>query len=184
MRPTKGYLTPTKRAPAQRCSCCRGHTVRLRQRPGRTISYRTFPALPLPASLPIHACSRCGAEYPERQDGRELDRVLEKLFQAELRRLAEREIRALTAHVSQRNLERLMGLSQGYLCRLAAKAGNPAPPLVLLLALLAKDPEMRLRELANYWREPREPQELDGKAAPAPGRRARRGHPPRKPATS
>ena len=57
-------------------------------------------------------------------------------------------------HISQRQLERLLGLSQGYLSRLRSGAGNPSPELVSHLALLAKDPSTRLSELQRYWAEP------------------------------
>jgi transcriptional regulator with XRE-family HTH domain len=47
---------------------------------------------------------------------------------------------------SQRSIERLLGLSQGYLSRLGRGAGNPSPALIALLTLLANDPN-RFAEL-------------------------------------
>jgi transcriptional regulator with XRE-family HTH domain len=41
---------------------------------------------------------------------------------------------------SKRSIERLLGLSQGYLSRLGRGAGNPSPALIALLTLLANDP--------------------------------------------
>lgn len=55
-------------------------------------------------------------------------------------------IRRLMHSRSQNELERLLGLSQGYLSRLAAGAGNPSAALVALLTLLANDPS-RIGEL-------------------------------------
>jgi hypothetical protein len=95
-----------------------------------------------------------------------LHQLLPRLYQAELRRLAGQELRALSPHISQRQLELLVGLAQGYASRLLAQAGNPSAPLVLLLGLLAKDPQVRLAEVQAYWRAPRpEPALL---AAPSP----------------
>lgn len=47
---------------------------------------------------------------------------------------------------SQRSVERLLGLSQGYLSRVGRGAGNPSPALIAVLTLLANDPK-RFAEL-------------------------------------
>lgn len=57
-------------------------------------------------------------------------------------------IRQLMHACSQSQLERLLGLSQGYLSRLAGGAGNPSAALVALLTLLAHNPS-RISELAQ-----------------------------------
>ena len=139
--------------PSQRSTClrCGGHTVRPVQRPARTVSYRVFSALPLPADLPIPTCTRCHAESLDLDTTQRLHQILPHLYQAELRRLAGQELRALSLHISQRQLELQVGLAQGYLSRLLAQAGNPSSALVLLLGLLATDPLARLREVQAYW---------------------------------
>jgi hypothetical protein len=144
-------------SPSQRPTClrCGGHTVRPVQRPARTVAYRVFSALPLPADLPIPTCTRCHAECLDLDTTQRLHQLLPRLYQAELRRLAGQELRALSPHISQRQLELLAGLAQGYLSRLLAQAGNPSAPLVLLLGLLGKDPQARLAEVQAYWRAPR-----------------------------
>jgi hypothetical protein len=38
---------------------------------------------------------------------------------------------------------------------LLAQAGNPSSALVLLLGLIAKDPQARLSEVQAYWQAPR-----------------------------
>ena len=86
--------------------------------------------------------------------------------------MAGQELRALAPYISQRQLELLLGLAQGYLSRLLAQAGNPSSPLVLLLALIAKDPQARLDEVQSYWRAPRP--ELALIAAPCPETNPRR----------
>ena len=143
--------------PSQRPTClrCGGHTVRPLQRPARTVSYRVFSALPLPADLSIPTCSRCRAESLDLDTIQRLHEILPRLYQAELRRLAGQELRALSTYISQRQLELQIGLAQGYLSRLLARAGNPSSALVLLLGLIAKDPQARLSEVQAYWQAPR-----------------------------
>ncbi len=143
--------------PSQRPTClrCGSHTVRLVQRPARSVSYRVFSALSLPADLPVPTCSRCHAECLDLETTERLHQVLPRIYEAELRRLAGQELRALSPYVSQRRLELIIGLAQGYLSRLLAQAGNPSSALVLLLGLIAKDPQARLDEVQAYWRAPR-----------------------------
>ena len=52
-------------------------------------------------------------------------------------------------------MDSLFGISQGYLSRLLAQAGNPSSVLVLLLGLIARAPETRLGEVHGYWQAPR-----------------------------
>ena len=141
--------------PRPTCLRCGGHTVRPMQIPSRTVSYRVFAALPIPADLPIPTCSRCRTQCLDEETTQRLHDLLPRLYAAELRRLAGQELRALAPHISQRQLELQIGLAQGYLSRLLAQAGNPSSPLVLLLGLIAKDPQARLSEVQAYWRAPR-----------------------------
>ena len=155
--------------PSQRLAClrCGSHTVRPMQRPALTVSYRVFSALPLPADLPIPTCGRCHAECLDPETTGLLRQLLPRIYEAELRRLAAQEIRALSPYISQRQLELLAGLAQGYLSRLLAQASNPSAPLVLLLGLIAKDPQARLSEVQAYWRAPRPEPPLLAALSPA-----------------
>lgn len=68
-------------------------------------------------------------------------------------RMAAESIRTLTEHISQRRLERdVLGLSQGYLSRIAAGKGNPSLALVALLSLLAREPH-HLKTIRRLWTE-------------------------------
>ena len=147
-------MAPTPPASAhwpKKCLHCGAKTVRPRRRPGRTIEYKTIAALPLPTDLMIPTCSRCRAEYLDAETEQQLEGVLAALYLTELRRRAGEAIRALRQHISQRQLERRIGLAQGYLSRLLTDAGNPSPALVLLLAQLAQDPASRLPEVERFW---------------------------------
>ena len=157
----------TEQAQRPTCLRCGGHTVRPVQRPARTVSYRVFPSLPLPADLPIPTCGRCHAECLDPETTRRLHEILPRLYETELRRLAGKELRALSPFISQRQLELLLGLAQGYLSRLLAQAGNPSSPLVLLLGLIAKDPQARLSEVQAYLKAPRPEPALLAALSPA-----------------
>ena len=55
-------------------------------------------------------------------------------------------------HISQRRLEKLLGLSQGYLSRLRrSDRAMPSRLLVSALAQLAVDPVRRIQELIEFW---------------------------------
>ncbi len=120
-------------------------------RPGRTVRYRNMTALPVPEDLPIPTCSRCHAEYIDAETATALEGALRQAYRRALQLRARQAIDLVTKHISQRRLELLLGLSQGYLSRLRAGAGNPSPELVSHLALIAHDPAARLQELQRYW---------------------------------
>ena len=136
------------------CPECGSYTVRPSQRPERTMRYRNLGALILPEDLSIPTCSDCGFEILDNETRVQLDAILSESYRHVLRQRVRRAIDTLMLHISQRQLEQLLGLSQGYLSRLRAGAGNPSPELVSHLALLAKDPSTRLSELQRYWAEP------------------------------
>lgn len=137
------------------CPICKVEgSVRPRKRPGRSIPYRTIPALPLPDDVAIPTCTRCKSEFLDEPTRKALAPLLNRLFVAELRRRIHEAITVLSQVTSQRRLELLLGLSQGYLSRLKAGAGDPSAALVLQLQQLALDPLPRLKEAERIWGEP------------------------------
>lgn len=139
------------RPPASLCAHCGHRTVRPRAGAGRFRPYRMMPALALPADFPIPTCSRCCAEYIDGTTSGALSQVLHAAFETELRRRAREAVAEVCRYISQRRLEKLLGLSQGYLSRLHGEHGTPSTALVTLLALLAQEPPARLREVELSW---------------------------------
>ena len=139
---------------ATRCLKCSALTVQLRRRPGRTVRFRNMTALPVPDDFPIPTCRRCCAEYIDLDTAALLDVALVEAYVSELRRRVRIAIDRIIEHISQRRLELLLGLSQGYLSRLRAGSGRPSAPLVALLMFLALDPPARLAELDRFASEP------------------------------
>ena len=74
---------------------------------------------------------------------------------------------------SQRRIEHVLGLSQGYLSRLRNGGGNPSPVILATLTLLANDPN-RITELAGSAAQPHtRPRRMRATATPAPNYRSR-----------
>lgn len=164
-KPPKGLAAPA--APAALpsaaplvCPRCRTNTVRPCMRPGRTMRYRNLAALALPAEMAIPTCRRCGTVSLDAQTRARLAPLLAETYQGILRQRVRRVIDTLAQHISQKRLEQLIGLSQGYLSRLRSGTGTPSPELVSHLALLARDAKARLLELERYWAEPSLPNGL------------------------
>lgn len=133
------------------CTRCQTHSVHLCMRPGRTMRYRNLQGLVIPDNLLIPACTRCGAMVLDAEMRARLAPFLEDAYRRELRQRIRYAIDTLVQHTSQRRLEQLIGLSDGYLSRLRAGLRNPSPELVSHLALLARMPKKHLPELERYW---------------------------------
>ncbi len=134
------------------CPTCGKDEVLPVARPGRTARYRNMEALPLPSDLVIPTCSACGEEWIDRATARAIDAALEREYQERLRQLAIANLEKLAAsRVTQRRLEKTLGLSHGYLSKIRSGASRPSAALVSCLYLLASDPECRLREMEESF---------------------------------
>lgn len=138
------------------CSKCGHDKLTKVARAGRTIPFRNVPALPVPADFLIPTCARCRHEELDEGTVTEMQRILVSVYNRLLQRRVRKAIVSLSVHWSQARLEKLLGLSQGYLSRLKVGDAVPSPELVSNLASLALDPVCRLRELERYWGEPDE----------------------------
>jgi len=141
-----------------------------------------MPTMPIPDDVAIPACGRCQSEYLDDSISESLAPKLQQVYLHALRTRARVAIDLLGQYIAQRRLEQLLGLSQGYLSRLRAGAGNPSPELVGHLALLCHDPQTRLVELERFWALPDEDWLPLG--LPPPSRRRKSAHRPSLPAPS
>ena len=133
-----------------KCIRCGNTTVREKARPGRYASYLQL-TVEIPAEVPIPECSRC--HHVDLSCTGPIGDALRRSYLAALKELAQQALRSLHGQVSQRQLELLVGLSQGYLSRVKSGTGQPSAALVGLLGLLAEDPN-RLVSLRNIWAAP------------------------------
>ena len=133
------------------CCRCGARAVFKSKGVGRTIPYRSLPALALPCDLVILKCRRCKSLFVEQSESPEIRRRLQALYVQSRHHRSRTALAVLSQRISQRQLELLLGLSQGYLSRLKGGAGNPSSELVLLLALLSLNPAKHLATLRQFW---------------------------------
>jgi hypothetical protein len=135
----------------RRCHACGTGRVRPLARPGRRVRYKTIAALEVPPEVAVPTCDACGTEWMTESTARQVDAALAAVYRRVLHDQARKALATLTRHVTQRRLEELLGLSQGYLSKIRSGDRTPSPEFVGHLALLARDPEPRLRELQDLW---------------------------------
>jgi hypothetical protein len=137
----------------RRCRECGEGMVRPLAKAGRRMPYRNLAALPVPVTLTIPTCDKCGNEWIDPKTAHAIDEALESAYVHELhkRLVAAVDTIVSEADVSQRRLEQLLGLSPGYLSRVRNGRGDASAQLVSALALIAEDPKRRIKELDHVW---------------------------------
>jgi transcriptional regulator with XRE-family HTH domain len=133
------------------CPTCNKGEVKDLARAGRRMHFRNIPDLEVPAGLAIPTCTHpsCGEEWIDGAVAARVDETMKAAYQAALTAKAEEAISKLKKKAPQRDLERLLGLSAGYLSKLKHGKETTAP-LVVGLMLLASDPR-RVDELRSLW---------------------------------
>lgn len=138
----------------RKCHECGQGLVRLKTGPGRHQSYKNL-MLEVPAEVPIPTCDQCATEWHNDESARTLEDALEVLYRAELKRRLASALDRIFAAVkppSQTMLEKLLGLSPGYISKIRLGERDASATLVSELALIARDPERRLSELRDFWK--------------------------------
>ena len=105
----------------------------------------------LPASVEIPTCDGCGSEWMDDDVAASIDAALEPVYRAQLRAMAKSAIRSLSELVNQSELERKLGMAQGYLSKLKNGKRDPSPEIVLQLSMIALHPRPRLKEIDDIW---------------------------------
>lgn len=144
-----------------KCPECGEGQVSPLARFGRRWRYRTIPDLPIPANLEIPTCSSCDADYIDLETAKRLDRALAPAYEEAMRRKATQSLDILAERgIRQRNIEPLLGLSNGYLSKIRG-GKETSPPLVSILMLLASDPQL-IERLKKLWEVSPAAREEDG----------------------
>lgn len=131
----------------KKCMEC-GGTVRFKAARGRMVPYRNA-RLEAPADVQIPTCAKCGEMYVDAKTAERLDALMEEEYGTLLGRIATDSLERLSTVTTKRELEVLLGLSQGYLSKVPEKTTSTV--LVNLLALLAADPKRSIATLRATW---------------------------------
>ena len=134
----------------RRCRECGKGTIRLLAEPGRTWQYKRL-ILTVPTDFEIPTCDQCGEEWLDSKRADALDDILRDLYTDRLTSLFELAVLVLRKYRSQRALERLLGLSQGYLSKVLSRKKTPSEVLVTQVVLIAKSPDERLQDVEATW---------------------------------
>lgn len=136
----------------RRCRECGEGTIRPLAKKGRRMPFRNMSSLAVPRTLAIPTCDHCGNEWIDPKTAVVLDEALQGVYTDELHKRLDAALdRILVLGIPQRRIERLLGLSVGYLSRLRGRRGDASAQVVSVLALLAQDPKRRLKELDQLW---------------------------------
>ena len=106
-------------------------------------------ALHIP-SVRVPTCERCNEQFISPQVAEQMQRALELEYQEALFREFSQALEQLKDVDSVEAIGRMLGYSQGYLSKLSRRERNLTTPTVMLMKLLARDPEQRLRELSDF----------------------------------
>jgi transcriptional regulator with XRE-family HTH domain len=112
--------------------------------------FKQIPDLEIPADVAIPTCDHCGAEMMGKKDLAALDAAMARAYASALASKAEEAIRVLGETANQRDLERLLGLSAGYLSKLKNGKAEPSASTTALLMLLADHPAL-VDSLRRRW---------------------------------
>jgi DNA-binding transcriptional regulator YiaG len=134
-----------------KCFSCDEGTIAQRNARGQIVGYRDERAIPIEADLIVHLCDHCGEMLLDADAAARLSAVLEPSYRRlKVRRVMEAVdgIRA-ALDISQRDLERLIGVSDGYISKLRHGRRVPDATTLRLLHLINADPHAAVRRIAE-----------------------------------
>ncbi|WP_147470293.1 hypothetical protein [Corallococcus sp. AB049A] len=144
-----------------KCPSCNIGEVREVAQPGRRMHFRNIPDLEIPADVLIPTCSNpeCGEDWINREVAKRVDAAMAEVYQTVVASKVETTLSKLKPVIHQRELERLLDLSGGYISKLKSGKETSAP-LVSALMLLAESPQQRIEELRELWKTKPKPKAL------------------------
>lgn len=136
---------------AETCYFCGEGTIEPRNLRGSALPYRDERAIPVEADVFVPTCDACGESLMDEETSAALDAALEPAYRRlRAERLRHELGRALSAlRFTQGDLERLLGLSPGYVSKLIKGKRVAETPLYRFVHLLNANPQFGLRALAD-----------------------------------
>jgi len=108
--------------------------------------------LEVPSHLVVPTCTKCVAVWIVDGVAKTLDVALESIYESKLRNRLDMALeRILSEEGSQVRVERILGVSPGYLSKLKRGRRNPSAEMVSALALVSASPKRRLAELDKFY---------------------------------
>ncbi len=153
----------------RRCRECGIGKIAPLARAGRKAQHRTM-ELEIPATIAIPTCDNCGAEWMDRAMARKIDHAMEGVYRQALRNTLLALLDQITAHAPMRQVERLIGLSEGYLSKVKSGRSEPSAELLSSLGLLARDVTGGLKDLDRLWTDAEKGALHDKRYGPAPSK--------------
>ncbi len=138
------------------CEACEEGTVRRWAHAGRTYEYRRGLELPIPEDLALEECDRCGELYLDEAEADALREAMRKPYlewqASEARALVDRITHAIPG-ITQRQLERALGVTATYLSHVLKGRKEASQTLMTLLEEFALHPRDVVRKLElKPWR--------------------------------
>jgi hypothetical protein len=133
-----------------RCTSCGEGKVRRVARPGRVERYLAVKNLPVPETLALPECDRCGEVYLDDKDEAALTQALEKEYKRLAQAKAQKALEQLRrGGIRERRLEALLNLSPNYLSRIRA-GKETSGALATILLVFAHNPSL-VDEAETLW---------------------------------
>lgn len=136
----------------RRCHECGVGEIRPVAKAGRRSRYKTM-ELEIPADVKIPTCNNCGSEGVDLATAKAIDAAMEKVYRDVLNKMGADAVKKIRERVPMRHVEQLLGLSEGYLSKVAGRRVEPSAELVAHLVTLSSDVAGRTRELEKLWRD-------------------------------
>jgi DNA-binding transcriptional regulator YiaG len=140
-----------ERSYSRSCFTCGEGTIALRNARGLIIPYRDEREVPIDGDVEVHLCDRCGEMMLDEDAALRLDAAQEPAYRRiRVRRAAEAVQGICVAlDITQRELERLIGVSDGYVSKLLHGRRVPDATTLRLLHLVRADPQAAVRRIAE-----------------------------------
>lgn len=140
-----------ERSYSRTCFTCGEGTIALRNARGLRVPYKDEREVPIEVDVEVHLCDRCGEMLLDEDAALRLDAVQESTYRRLRVRRAAEAVEGICAalDVTQRELERLIGVSDGYVSKLLHGRRVPDATTLRLLHLIHADPHAAVRRIAE-----------------------------------
>ena len=133
------------------CYFCGEGTIAPRNLRGSVLQYRDEREIPVEGDVFVPTCDACGESLLDEETSKALDTVLEPAYRRLRSERVQHELSSVLSAlgITQGDLERLLGLSPGYVSKLIKGKRVAETPLYRFVHLLNANPKFGLRALAD-----------------------------------